>query len=60
MPELPEVVTIKRVIEPQISGYKITDIVINRSEIISHPTAEEFYKNTVEQDIEGMSHKASF
>lgn len=60
MPELPEVETIKRVIEPQISGYKITDIVINRSEIIAHPNAEEFYKNTIGQNIKGMSRQGKF
>ena len=31
MPELPEVETIKRVIEPQIKGLTITDVEVRRS-----------------------------
>lgn len=44
MPELPEIETIKGVIEPQIKGLTIENITVNRPEIISHPTADEFCK----------------
>ena len=36
MPELPEIETIKGVIEPQIKGLTIGSITVNRPEIISH------------------------
>ena len=44
MPELPEIETIKGVIEPQIKGLTIGSITVNRPEIISRPTADEFCK----------------
>ncbi len=44
MPELPEIETIKSVIEPQIKGLTIENITVNRPEVISHPTVDEFCK----------------
>ena len=40
MPELPEIETIKSVIEPQIQGLTIENVLVNRPEVIAHPTAE--------------------
>lgn len=60
MPELPEVETIKNVIEPQISGLKITDITINRPEIIAYPDAEEFCKAVTGQVISSMARRGKF
>ena len=42
MPELPEVETIRRVIEPQIKGLSIEQVAVRRSEVVAHPTADEF------------------
>lgn len=42
MPELPEVETVKRVIEPQIQGLKIENVIVRRPEVVAHPGAEEF------------------
>lgn len=42
MPELPEVETIRRVIEPQIQGHVIEDVILKRPEVIAHPAADEF------------------
>ena len=42
MPELPEVETIKRVIEPQIQGLIIEKVIVKRPEVIANPAAEEF------------------
>ncbi len=60
MPELPEVETIKRVIEPQISGLKIKSATINRSEVIAYPTAAEFCKRLTGQTVSGMSRRGKF
>lgn len=48
MPELPEIETIKSVIEPQIQGTAIKNIIVSRPEIIAYPTAGEF---TTAEDI---------
>lgn len=42
MPELPEVETIKQVIEPQIRGLTIEQVTIRRPEVIAHPAASDF------------------
>lgn len=42
MPELPEVETIKRVIEPQIQGLVIEKVTVRRPEVTAYPAAEEF------------------
>lgn len=42
MPELPEVETVRRILEPQIKGLRITDVAVGRTEVIAHPSAEEF------------------
>ncbi len=60
MPELPEVETIKRVIELQIKNLRIDDIIINRPEIIEYPTAEEFYTSVKGQKICGMQRRGKF
>lgn len=60
MPELPEVETIKNVIEPQIQGHSIENILVNRPEVIAHPTAEEFCKAVVGQSISSMARRGKF
>ncbi len=60
MPELPEVETIKRVIEPQIKGLKIDEIIINQPKIIEHPSAEEFYSSAIGQTVCGMERHGKF
>lgn len=60
MPELPEIETIKSVIEPQIKGLTIDNITVNRSEVISHPTADEFCKAAMGQNISFMERRGKF
>ena len=60
MPELPEVETIKRVIGTQIHGLTIEHVAINRPEVISHPTAEEFTQRLTGQVIAGMTRRGKF
>ena len=51
MPELPEAETIKRVIEPQIQGLMIKNVIVNRPEVIAYPHAGEFCQQLVGQTI---------
>ncbi len=60
MPELPEVETIKRVIEPQIKGLTINNIIINKTEVIAHPTSDEFCDLLVGQTISNMERRGKF
>lgn len=60
MPELPEAETIKRVIEPQIQGLMIKNVIVNRPEVIAYPHAGEFCKQLVGQTISGMARRGKF
>ena len=60
MPELPEVETIKNVIEPQIKGLIIENIAVNRPEIIAYPTADEFCNAVTGQVISPISRRGKF
>lgn len=60
MPELPEVETIRRVIEPQIKGLAIKDISVRRPEIISHPTANDFCDRLRGQSFCGAQRRGKF
>lgn len=60
MPELPEVETVKRVIEPQIQGLTIKKVVVNRPEVIAHPAADEFCTLIAGQVISGMKRRGKF
>lgn len=42
MPELPEIETIKSVIEPQIKGLTIEEITVNCPEVIAQPDSDRF------------------
>ncbi len=60
MPELPEIETIKGVIEPQIKGLTITNVLVNRPEVIGHPTADEFCKEVAGRVISSMTRRGKF
>lgn len=60
MPELPEIETVKNVIEPQIKGLEIKRVTINRPEIIERPTAEKFSEQVTGQTITEMSRRGKF
>lgn len=60
MPELPEVETIKNVIEPQIEGLTIEKVIVNRPEVIAHPSTDEFCASVTGQMISGMGRRESF
>ena len=60
MPELPEVETVKSVIEPQIQGAVIEDIIVRRPEVIAHPMADEFCREAAGQTISSMARRGKF
>ena len=60
MPELTEVETIRRVLEPQVKGLSITAVTVNRPGVIGHPTAEEFCQVLTEQTIKAMTRRGKF
>ena len=60
MPELPEVETIRRVLEPQIRGRAIEQITIRRPEIIARPDADEFRRCLTGQIFDSMIRRGKF
>lgn len=60
MPELPEVETIRRVLEPQVKRAVITEVTVNRQEVVAHPVAEEFCRILAGQTISGMMRRGKF
>ena len=60
MPELPEVETIKRVLEPQLFDRTIREVFLNRPEIIGYPSAELFQSGVTGARISGMDRRGKF
>lgn len=60
MPELPEVETVRQVLEPQIKGLIIEAVTVNRPEVVAHPTAEGFCKALTGQTISAMTRRGKF
>lgn len=60
MPELPEIETVKSVIEPQIRGLTIKGIIVGRPEVIAHPGSDEFCKAVAGQEISAMARRGKF
>lgn len=60
MPELPEIETIKRVLEPQISGAAIQSVTVNRPEVVAHPDAGTFCARLTGQTISCMDRRGKF
>lgn len=60
MPELPEVETIKRVIEPQIKGLVIEKATVKRPEVVAYPDADTFCKVLTNQVISHMERRGKY
>lgn len=60
MPELPEVETVRRIIEPQIKGQKIISVSIQNPQVIAYPEAETFSDLLAGQTISSMSRRGKF
>ncbi|MBQ3378683.1 MAG: bifunctional DNA-formamidopyrimidine glycosylase/DNA-(apurinic or apyrimidinic site) lyase [Clostridia bacterium] len=60
MPELPEVETVKRIIEPQIKGQRVLAVDLRNPQVIAHPESETFTALLTERTIAGMSRRGKF
>lgn len=60
MPELPEVETVKRILEPQLKGRMVTEVTLNRPDIIAHPSPEAFRQVVSGARIKGMGRRGKF
>ncbi len=60
MPELPEVETVKRILEPQLAGMKIVSAKVLHIQIIAYPEADSFLEFINGQVIKQMSRRGKF
>lgn len=60
MPELPEIETIKRVLEPQVQGQTIEKAVVRHPKVIVRPTADEFCERLAGQTIDHLERRGKF
>lgn len=60
MPELPEIETIKSVIEPQIKGLVVKNIVVNHPDVIAQPDSREFCRAVTGQAIASMARRGKY
>lgn len=60
MPELPEVETVRRVLEPQLSGRRVVKAMAARPEVIARPEFPEFRRWTESSVIRGMGRRGKF
>ena len=60
MPEMPEVETIKRIIEPQIQGQTILSVMVENPQIIAYPDEATFIENLTGQVVRNMSRRGKF
>lgn len=57
---MPEVETIKRIIEPQLKGQTIRSVVINNPQVIAYPDETSFIKLLTGQVVNHMSRRGKF
>ncbi len=60
MPELPEVETIRRIIETQVQKCRIERVEVRRPEVVAHPAADEFCRLLAGQMISHMTRRGKF
>ena len=60
MPELPEVETVKRVIEPQIQGLSVIKVEAPGAGVIAHPDAEDFTRLLTGQVFSQIKRRGKF
>lgn len=60
MPELPEVETVKRVLEPQLAGRRIRKVQLMNPQVIAYPEPERFAEKVCEKMIVGMERRGKF
>ena len=60
MPELPEVETVRRVLEPQLCGRRVDELVVNRPDVIAHPSADVFRDSVTSSTIRCLKRRGKF
>lgn len=60
MPELPEVETVRRIMEPQLAGRTILSVRVCQPQIIAHPAPEAFERALCRQTISDVSRRGKF
>ena len=60
MPELPEVETVRRVLEPQLAGRTVEAVALCNTQILAHPAAERFAEGLQGQTFRAMSRRGKF
>jgi len=60
LPELPEVETVRRVLEPQLRGRIIAGASVLRAEVAAHPDAAAFSRGVVSKAIKGLGRRGKF
>lgn len=60
MPELPEVETVRNVLDPQLRGRRVAEIAAMRPEIVIRPEFSEFRREVVSSVIRGMGRRGKF
>lgn len=60
MPELPEVETVRRVLEPQLRGRRIVSLNAIRPQVLAYPDAETFRGRVIGAEIESMGRRGKF
>ena len=60
MPELPEVETVRRVLEPQLAGAVIDSVCVRDPKVIAHPDAEALKESAKGRRIETLSRRGKF
>lgn len=60
MPELPEVETVKNVLQPHIVGRKIIAVTVNNGNVVARPAAEEFAAHLQRQIFSDFTRQGKF
>lgn len=60
MPELPEVQTVRHILEPQLTGRSVTKLELRRPEIVKHPSVEIFRDIVTGSTLSGMDRRGKF
>lgn len=60
MPELPEVETVRRIVEPQIAGLTVTAVRLLQDQVIAHPSPDEFVRLLTGQTAVSLDRRGKF
>lgn len=60
MPELPEVETVRRVVEPQITGCTVTEVLVLHTQVVAHPSVDVFCEKLRGQRIRAIVRRGKF